>query len=308
MFRPRTIIGGIALGLGFFVALIYGHPASATERPTRPAPCCVNADWYVNPDETTLKPQQFPDGMLFDGPSLIHHHVAPPVALSAAPLDGAFGAHVFHGVAPLFKMETATPYSTINKTAAGKYWSSKIATGAGSQSMPLATLSGFVGLWNYTSSTVIYSFGVGYANDQGNKAFVSWVSFGGHKYSLGCPHSPSPSASATPSATPTSTPSTTPTATPSATPPPTTPGPTATTPGPTPTGSIVPTPPPTTDQPPPVTPIAGDGGAGGLGTGGQLAKTGYDTTGLAWIGAALILSGALLGLVAWRRRRVRFSA
>jgi hypothetical protein len=299
MFRPRTIIGGLALGLGFFVALMYGHPAGATTQPShQPAPCCTTApEWYVNPDETALKPTQEPLGLLFDGPSLIHHAVT-PVTLASAPGDGSFGAFKFHGSMPLFKLETTAPYSTINKTPGG-YWSSKIVSGAGSQSMPLASLADFVGKWNYTAATMVYSFGVGYANDTGNKALVYWISFGGHKYELKCPKpspspsasSPSPSVSPTPSVTPTHTLSPTPTAT-ATQPPPTT------EPAPTPTSA------PTTDNPTPgVTDVAGIGGPGG-----NLPTTGYNTTGVVLVGTALILlGGALLGLLAWRRR-VRFTA
>lgn len=104
----------------------------------------------------------------------------------------------------------------------------------------------------------------------------------------------SPPPSTTPSGAPSGTPSAVPT-TPSA--PPTTVNPDPTTPGPQPT-----------DTAPNPTSVAGfPGGNGGIGT-GRLPTTGYDTSGLVWIGAALVLGGALLGVVAWRRRRVRFTA
>ena len=294
--RPRTIVLGVLAGLGFFVALTYGNVGRAAEVPSQqPAPCCITApEWYVNSDETALKPTQQPFGLLFDGPSLIHHAVT-PVALADAPTDGAFGGHLFHGSMPLFKMETTAPYSTINKTAGGKFWSSKIASGDGSQSMPLDTIAALVGKWNYTADTKVYSFGVGYANDSGNQALVSWISFGGHKYGLACPKpSPSPSASSpSPSVSPSTSPSVTPT-TPS--PQPTTPSPDATTP------AVPTTEPPTpgvTDTTPGVIPA----GAGGIGTGGQLAKTGYDTAWLFGGGATLIALGVVLAVVAARRRR-----
>lgn len=293
--RPRTIVWGVLVGLGFFFALAYGHSAGAMGTPSyQPAPCCTTApEWYVNDDETALKPTQQPLGLLFDGPSLIHHAVA-PVALASAPTDGAFGGHLFHGSMPLFKMETHLPYSTINKMAGG-YWSSKIVSGAGSQSMPLATLAEFVGKatsnGGYTEATVIYSFGVGYANDTGNKALVSWVSYGGHKYDLKCPKpSPSPSlssASPTPSpsvASPTPTQAESPTLPPPTTAPPT---PDATTPAPQ-------TPGPT------VTDVAGVGTNGGPGT---LAKTGYNLAIPLGIGVSSIVAGIGLLLVYLRRRR-----
>lgn len=159
---------------------------------------CANG-WYVNDDEETLMPAQKPGGLLFDGPSLVHHLVAPgvPMTLDKVPGDGAFTtAGAITGVKPLFKMETTAPYSTINKTADG-YWSSKITTGAGSQSEPVASPALLVGKWNYTMETTVYSFGVGYANDSGNKALVTSVTFGGKVYTMAC--APGASASASPS-------------------------------------------------------------------------------------------------------------
>jgi hypothetical protein len=158
---------------------------------------CTQA-WYVNGDEIALMPEQVADGFLFDGPSLVHHSLAAPVTLALAPLNGAFTATLSTGVLPLFKMETLTPYSTINKTGAGKYWSSKIASGPGSQGAPVDTVAELAALAPYTAATTVFSFGVGYANDTGNKAIVHTVTFGGSKYDLKCAP-PSESASATPS-------------------------------------------------------------------------------------------------------------
>jgi hypothetical protein len=291
--RPRTIVWGLALGLGFLIALIYGHPASATGQSShQPAPCCTTApEWYVNGDETALKPTQQLYGLLFDGPSLIHHAVVPEVALKDAPTDGAFGGHLFHGSMPLFKMETHNPYSTVNKTVGG-YWSSKIATGPGSQASPVATLADLAALAPYGDTTTVYSFGVGYANDHGNAMLVSWISFGGHKYELKCPKpSPSPSASSpSPSVIPTTPGSPTPTqpepTTPGATLPPTTdaptPGPTTAAPTDTPTSIVV----------------------GGIGAPqGPLAKTGYNLAIPVGIGVSSIVAGVFLAVVAIRRRR-----
>lgn len=292
MFRPRTIILGALVGIGFWIALTIGHQAGASAvQPSHPAPCCTHDDWYVNDDETDLKPEQTPFGMLFDGPSLIHHALT-PVTLADAPEDGAFGGHLFHGSMPLFKLETHLPYSTINKTSGG-YWSSKIATGPGSQAIPVAHIADLAPLAPYTDATVVYSFGVGYAHDTGNKALVSWVAYGGHKYDLGCPP-PSPSTSPSASASPTSSPVGTPTPTVA----PTTPGPT--------------TPPPTTSAPTPAstTPIgttpsgtpAPIPGAGGVGQ-GPLPKTGSPVAYIAGGGVALIAMGfVLLGVLVRRRR------
>lgn len=302
MLRPRTIIWGALLGLAFFAAASYTHAGAAGQANPVPAPCCTTApEWYVNPDETDLKPTQQPFGLLFDGPSLIHHAVA-PVGLADAPNDGAFGGHLFHGSMPLFKMETTLPYSTINKTSGG-YWSSKITTGAGSQSMPLASLADFVGKatsnGGYTADTKVYSFGVGYAHDTGNKALVSWISFGGHKYNLACPK-PTPSASSpSPSTSPSVTPTVVPT-TPGATtqPPPTTEAP--------PTPDSTPTAPATPGTTP--TDIFGGGGTGGTGTGGHLAKTGYNLAIPIGIGVSSILAGVFLLVMLYLRRRRTFVA
>ena len=158
--------------------------------------------WYVNLDEAKLLPVSQVDGLLFDGPSLIHHVTSG--ALADAALDGSFtvsGAIV--GAKPLFKLETGTPYSTINKTADGKYWSSKIPSGVGSQASP-TTLALLATTTPYNKNTTVVSFGVGYANDAGNKALVTSVTYAGKKYSLlCCPPKP------THTSTPTSTPSTT---------------------------------------------------------------------------------------------------
>jgi LPXTG-motif cell wall-anchored protein len=183
----KKIILGLTLALtGLVVALA---PAHAT---TLPAAC--NTGWYVNPDETALKPVQQQTGFLFDGPSLIHH--ATTGALSHAATDGSFVATVRTGVAPLFKFETSKPYSTINKTSAGLYWSSKIASGDGSQAAPVS-LTKLATLAPYTAETVLISFGVGYANDTGNSALVVSVTYAGHVYLLGCKPSVPPTTTTT---------------------------------------------------------------------------------------------------------------
>jgi hypothetical protein len=168
-----------------------------------------NADWYVNPDEAALKPKQLRSGLLFDGPSLIHHKPAAAYTLKNVPANGAFAAHVYAGARPLFKMETSNPYSTINKSPTGKWWSSKIAASEpGGQSSPVDSPADLIGKFTYTEATTVVSFGLGYGNDTGNKALVSSVSFGGQTYRLACrPHHPT----ATPTPTDTGTPTPTPT-------------------------------------------------------------------------------------------------
>ena len=181
-----------------------GHTAGSD------GPATCNADWYVNPDEAALKPKQLPQGMLFDGPSLIHHKPAATYTLKNVPANGAFAAHVYAGARPLFKMETSNPYSTINKSATGKWWSSKIAASEpGGQSNPVDSPADLIGKFTYTESTTVVSFGVGYGNDTGNKALVRVVKFGGQVYRLACrpQHHPTPTPTPTDTGTPSPTPS-----------------------------------------------------------------------------------------------------
>jgi hypothetical protein len=195
--RRILVMAGVAAVTALAVApAAYASPQTSST--TGHATC--NADWYVNPDETALKPRQLRDGLLFDGPSLIHHKPAATYTLAQVPGSG-FQARLYEGVLPLFKLETSAPYSTLNKTADGKWWSSRIASGEGSQGQPVSSPADLVGKWNYTAETTVLSFGVGYANDVGNKALVTSVSFGGHVYGLACRpqhHSPTPTPSETP--------------------------------------------------------------------------------------------------------------
>jgi hypothetical protein len=169
-----------------------------------------NADWYVNPDETALQPKQLRGGLLFDGPSLIHHQTS-GYTLKTVPTDGNFAAHVYAGARPLFKMETSNPYSTVNKSATGKWWSSKIAASEpGGQSNPVDSPADLIGKYTYTEATTVASFGLGYGNDTGNKALVTAVKFGSHVYRLACRphHQPTPTPTSTDTGTPTPTPTT----------------------------------------------------------------------------------------------------
>jgi hypothetical protein len=158
----------------------------------------------VNQDEVSLLPLQTPAGFVFDGPSLVHHQA--DVLLTA--LNGVdFEAEVMLGVAPLFKVETS-PYSTLNYVGGGKWWSSRIAPGdEGGQDHPvtpavMATLPIIDKSWDdatsYDPDTRVISFGVGYANDTGNKALVSSITFLGQTYDLTCTPATSPPASTPP--------------------------------------------------------------------------------------------------------------
>lgn len=201
----RLLQSAVALFAVALLPLVPVAPAAAAA--THPVVSQCNSGWYVNSDEEAMLPKQVPDGFLFDGPSLVHRALGAPVPLASASGNGAFVANVSVGVPPLFKMETLAPYSTVNKTSAGTYWSSKIASGPGSQGSPVASLAALAALAPYNAASVVYSFGVGYANDTGNKAVVSSITFGANTYSLLCPApSASPSASASASASPSSPP------------------------------------------------------------------------------------------------------
>jgi len=148
-------------------------------------------DWYVNPDEGALAPSQLAQGFLFDGPSLVHHATSLDLADLTAGSFATVGSVT--GVRPLFKVETGAPYSTVNITAAGKFWSSRIVAGDGSQSAPVSSAAELIGKWNYTAATKVNSFGVGYANDTGNRAVVGAITFKGSTYFLNCkPVAPHP--------------------------------------------------------------------------------------------------------------------
>jgi len=185
----------VAVGVAAAATLMgFAFAANASAATTIPVPSKCHTDWYVNGDEGSLLPKTPEGGFLFDGPSLVHH--AASGKLTDAANDGSFTVHgSITGALPLFKFETLSPYSTINKTAAGLYWSSKIPTGVGSQASPtsLATLAATA---PYTPSTTLLSFGVGYANDKGNAALVTSVHYAGKTYSLTC--FPKPSHTATP--------------------------------------------------------------------------------------------------------------
>jgi hypothetical protein len=200
----RRMIGWLALATGvalFALAGLSASPAAATTAP-HPLESDCHQGWYVNPDEEHLLPEQTEAGFLFDGPSLIHRAIT---QVKLADAKGAsLTADVATGVAPLFKFETLNPYSTINVRADGKVWSSKIASGPGSQDDPLNSVTLFPGIAPYTNETVIYSIGAGYANDTGNKATVTSITYGPTTYDLSCEieESPSPSPSASASGSP----------------------------------------------------------------------------------------------------------
>lgn len=202
----------IALGLIVAALALTGLVITLTPAQATTSVSSCSPGWYVNPDETKLTPVQKTEGLLFDGPSLVHHTA--DGLLSEAATDGSFVAVVKTGVAPLFKFETNKPYSTINKTAAGLYWSSKISTGPGSQGDPVS-LAKLATLAPYTDATVLVSFGVGYANDAGNTATVTSVTYAKVTYSFVCTPPVTTTTKVSTSSTPTPSKTSSATATPS---------------------------------------------------------------------------------------------
>lgn len=189
-----------------FVALfaIVGMSAPAQAAPV--VSDCLTG-WYVNDDEGDLLPTQVETGLLFDGPSVVHH-ATKPVALKDVE-EASLKATDVTGSAPLVKLETSKPYSTVNVLPSGLSWSSKIPAGSeGGQDKPVR-LAALGELAPYGAETRVATFGAGYGNDSGNKATVTEITYG-EAHRLACTKptsSPSPtvkpSATASPTASPT---------------------------------------------------------------------------------------------------------
>lgn len=181
-----------------FVALfaIVGMSAPAQAAPV--VSDCL-AGWYVNDDEGDLLPTQVETGLLFDGPSVVHHATA-PVALKDVE-EASLKAVDVTGSAPLVKLETSKPYSTVNVLPGGLSWSSRIpAAEEGGQDKPVS-LAALGELAPYTAETRVATFGAGYGNDSGNKAMVTEITYG-KAYPLACTKpTSSPSPTVKPSAT-----------------------------------------------------------------------------------------------------------
>jgi len=195
----KRLLLAVAAGLGL---ALMGAPAYATEtdaHAVKNSEKCPNASgWYTNPDEGDDVPTQKADGFLFEGKDLIHRSVTPQDLA-----DVKAGSFVAVGTADkvVFKMETTAPYSTIVQTPDGKFWSSKVPAGKGSQSAPVAhvidlTDADVVALpgKTYTGATKVVTFGVGYWTESGS-TLVKSISFHGHTHALSCKPVASPSTS-----------------------------------------------------------------------------------------------------------------
>lgn len=170
-----------------------------------------DAGWYVNDDEGSLAPTWTPDGLVFDGPGLVHHAVASSLALADL-TPGTFTQTGLSGALPLLKFETSSPYSTVNQAESGvdSFWSSKIpASDTGGQDHPVAAAD-LAALAPYTADTTVTTFGIGYAKDTGNADTITSLTFGGDTYRFSpCPTPPAPPAAgggSTPTHRPTPTP------------------------------------------------------------------------------------------------------
>jgi hypothetical protein len=187
--RILTLIAAVA------ASLLIGSGVAMATTPAGSFPVesdCVSG-WYANPDEKDLLPKQTPEGILFDGPSLMHRAVT-PMGLATAPGGQLTTAGSVTGSKPLVKFETSAPYSTINVTGSGSVWSSKIpADQDGGQSKPVEHLSELVGKGPYTADTKVVTVGAGYASDTGNKATVSAIAWNGTVWDLTCKTKPEPS-------------------------------------------------------------------------------------------------------------------
>lgn len=224
--RTAAALAAAALALGAGVAL--AAPASATE--DNAVGCPGVTGWFVNPDETgsetkpDLRPEMTEAGAVMDGPGLIKRTL-PPTSLADLK-KATIETTALTGSLPLVKYEASVPgvagtYSTINLRPDGKVWSSKIASGPGSQDSPVDTFADLIGKSaHYTVDTRAFTVGAGYAYDTGNKVTIVSLTYDGTKHSLKCvPVTPS-SPAATPTGgvvnpTPTATAPASPTVTPS---------------------------------------------------------------------------------------------
>lgn len=196
----------VSLAAGVGLAML-GAPAYATEtsHPIKDSVGCPNAeDWYTNQDEGDNTPTQKADGWLFEGKDLIHHATGP---LDLADVKG--GDFTAEGSANklVFKMETTAPYSTIVQTPDGKFWSSKVPAGKGSQAAPVDKVIDLTDSdvieqpgKEYTGATKVTTFGVGYWTESG-ETLVKSIKFRGKTYKTDCQPVPSTSASPSSSAT-----------------------------------------------------------------------------------------------------------
>lgn len=179
-----------SLATGFYL----GTPSAAQATDHNPGPNYTNCTnlkgWYVNQDETADQPEPTEAGLKFENKDLIHHQVG---GIDLADMDKVAGTFVASKPGKvLFKVETTAPYSTIITTADGKFWSTAMTYDQeGGQGHPVAKYSDLVGKptkpgkAQYTSASMVVTFGVGYAVTEGDTV-VSSITFHGTTYDLTC--------------------------------------------------------------------------------------------------------------------------
>lgn len=178
---------------GFVLAILVGSPVYAATEDTHSIASskgCANAGgWYTNGDEGDNTPAQKADGWFFEGKDLIHHATGP---FDLADIKGGSFTAEGNINKVVFKMETTAPYSTIVQTPDGKFWSSKVPAGKGSQAAPVTKVIDLTDAdvieqpgKEYTGATKVTTFGVGYWNEFGS-TLVKSITFRGKTYDTSC--------------------------------------------------------------------------------------------------------------------------
>lgn len=275
----KRIIGILvaALAAGFYL----GTPAYATYGGDDPgwAACKNLASWSVNEDEGDRRPEPTVYGLKFSGDDLIHH--AADVKLT----DLKPGSYTVTGASPdqdsFFSVEvrdtTTGAYGTLRWNKGTSKWDLVTSTAAYAKADP-ADYVGVQTKWGeITAAAKVVSFGVGYTkNPPGTvTVVVSSVTFQGTTYGLNCPAPVTTSPTASPSATKTATTS-----------------PSATT-----TSSVA----SATKNPAAST-------SGGVVPGPSLPVTGPSTGLLIAVGVLSLGAGITFMTLAFRRRKVNFTA
>lgn len=187
-----TLVAGAVLALTGATA---AHAATPWDVPVKDSATCPNATgWGVGEDEKNLIPTQVPEGFQFKDASLVHHLVEKDGGLTLAEVrPGSFVADLVDGSMPLIKLETTSPYTTINQTPDGKFWATAMTYDQeGGQGHPVDTVADLAdkptkdGVPPLDAGTRVRTFGIGYANDNGNQAVVRSLTFQGKTYALSC--------------------------------------------------------------------------------------------------------------------------
>ena len=269
--RLAAALAGLGLALAAGLVAVAAPAANATESGLSFATCANLEGWYVNGDETDRRPTATEAGLKFEGDDLIHHQITGVTVDNLTP--GTFEASPDPDQPSFFSVEVwdsdRSGYATLRWNTETDEWNMVREGQLYAHDNPAE----LVKLTDPDRSHTVRSFGVGYTkNPPGTVAtVVSSVTFNGQVYDLTCPATdPEPTQTATPGPGGTATPEPTQTATP---------GPVGTaTPEPTQSAAPLPT----------------------------LPVTGSTPLWFALAGLAALGSGALLFVLARRRREVTF--